>query len=165
MPTPTLQRITTHYSDIEDRLRLVGENAQGEILVVWLSRRLLQRLIPILLKKIDPAQHPNPHNTLLQEFSQQAAVSGMVATPPVVPQAESATWLATAVDITDHSDRVSLCFRNTEETATLTLDGVQLRQWLEIVYQAYIKGEWTTDVWPAWLAHDTLEPLDPSAVH
>ena len=43
-----LQRLTTEYVDAEDRMRLTGEIRPGETLVLWLSQRLLMRLLPHL---------------------------------------------------------------------------------------------------------------------
>ena len=44
----TLQRITTEYIDQEDRIRLTGELAHGATVVLWITQRLLNRLIPHL---------------------------------------------------------------------------------------------------------------------
>lgn len=51
--TDTLQRITTEYIDHEDRLRLAGEDAQGQTTVLWLTQRLLNRLIPHLCQWLE----------------------------------------------------------------------------------------------------------------
>ena len=40
-----LQRITTEFVDAEDRIRLAGEDAAGEAVVLWLTQRLLNRLV------------------------------------------------------------------------------------------------------------------------
>ena len=39
-----LQRFTTEYVEIEDRIRLAGETAPGHTVVLWLTQRLLARL-------------------------------------------------------------------------------------------------------------------------
>ncbi len=44
----TLQRITTEYVELEDRILLAGELGNREAVVVWLTQRLLQRLVPVL---------------------------------------------------------------------------------------------------------------------
>ena len=48
-PAPELTRITTRYVAAEDRVRLAGERAGGSPVAIWLTRRLLQLLIPKLL--------------------------------------------------------------------------------------------------------------------
>ena len=44
----SLQRITTEYDEREDRIRVSGQLAQGEAVVLWLTQRLLNRLVPHL---------------------------------------------------------------------------------------------------------------------
>ena len=46
-----LQRVTTAYLENEDRLRLTGELADGDTVVCWLTQRLLNRLVPGLIKR------------------------------------------------------------------------------------------------------------------
>ena len=41
----TLQRCTTEYVECEDRIRLAGELASGATVVLWLTQRLMNRLI------------------------------------------------------------------------------------------------------------------------
>ena len=43
-----LGRVTTVYVDVEDRFRLSGEAQDGLVLVLWLTQRLLCRLVPHL---------------------------------------------------------------------------------------------------------------------
>ena len=43
-----LHRITTEYIDSEDRIRLTGQLASGDTVVLWLTQRLLNRLVPHL---------------------------------------------------------------------------------------------------------------------
>ena len=45
-----LQRITSEYIEAEDRLRLTGEVGEGETETLWLTQRLLTRLLDHLLK-------------------------------------------------------------------------------------------------------------------
>ena len=44
-----LSRITTIYVDKEDRIGLVGEDSNGEHHKLWLTQRLLNRLVEKLL--------------------------------------------------------------------------------------------------------------------
>ena len=41
----SLQRITTEYSETEDRIRLSGELAAGEVMILWLTQRLFNHLV------------------------------------------------------------------------------------------------------------------------
>lgn len=148
----TIQKITTTYLEDEDRIRLAGENAQGEILVIWLTKRLLDRLLPVLLKRIDDSTLGDNQNEFIQGFAQQAAVSGIPPSQPVTPKAESACWLAISIDVAYRSDWVDLSFKDDKKASILSLDRIQLRQWLGIIYQAYSKASWSTDLWPNWFS-------------
>lgn len=48
-----LKRITITYSPHEDRVRLSGERANTEREAIWLTRRLLDRLLPVLVEWIE----------------------------------------------------------------------------------------------------------------
>lgn len=92
MPTLTLQRITTTYDVEQDRIRLIGQYVGGGTHTLWLTQRLLQRLLPVLWQwlerqDIPPNSDPdlvgggmtavsNPlRDEALQNFAQQAAQS------------------------------------------------------------------------------------------
>ena len=47
-PVPLLVTVTLTYSVMEDRVRLDGIDSEGETLTLWLTARLLSRLIPYL---------------------------------------------------------------------------------------------------------------------
>lgn len=147
-----LDRITTEYDRVEDRLRLTGESA-GKATVIWLTQRLLNRLLPVLLTWLERQGGGIPRLDLLLGFAQQAAVAEMVPQPPVTAGSECPAWLALAVDVEQGATRVRLRFRGEEghETATLTLDDKQLRQWLAILQDAWGKAGWPLDPWPEWI--------------
>ena len=50
-----LTSFTTEYIEQEDRLRLVGSFEQGKV-VVWLTLRLLQRLLPLFVRWLEQQQ-------------------------------------------------------------------------------------------------------------
>lgn len=112
-----LQRVTTSYVDSEDRLRLAGETAQGEAVVLWLTQRLLARLLPIFFQWLEQHQTGTTsesdadvrswaraaaeqgHADWLQSFAQQAAVAGLVAQPPVQTAQARGSRLVHSVDV------------------------------------------------------------------
>ena len=62
-----------------------------------------------------------------------------------------------AIDIAQGEDAVALTFKaETGAHATFTLAAQPLRQWLGIVYAQYLRGQWPTTAWPAWM--DTAPP-------
>ena len=79
---PTLKRLTTEYVDVEDRIRLTGELEDSETVVLWLTQRLLTKLLPHLLDLLQKQTAAAVGSTaesvqteMVQTFSQQAARS------------------------------------------------------------------------------------------
>jgi len=148
----TLKRITTDYIDVEDRIRVAGEYSAGAPVVIWLTRRLLQRLLPALLLWLERQGADTPHATILLGFAQQAARAELAPAPAVQTSANSTAWLVLSVDVAQSVQAVGLTFKGThEQRVTLTLAAKPLRQWLSILYDAYRKAEWPLDLWPQWL--------------
>ncbi len=149
-----LQRFTTEYVEIEDRIRLAGEVAPCHTVVLWLTQRLLARLLPHLLKWLEQQTGATLRGDVLQGFAQQAAMAALEPQDPV-PVPHELAWLVHSVDIAAASDGVGLTFKpagDANKLTRLTLQAQPLRQWLNILYGQYQKAEWPLTVWPAWLA-------------
>lgn len=174
-----LERITTEYIDVEDRIRLTGRVENAPPMVIWVTCRLLQRLLPPLLQWLE-RQGPGvdapraevrpgpvvdaPRAEVLQSFAQHAARAAAVPQAPVRATAESAAWLARSVDLTQLDKSVRLTFRGAEgQEATLMLPTKVLRQWLGILHDGYAKAAWPMDVWPGWL-RESAPSTDQQAV-
>ena len=91
-PEPALlTRVTTQYDQDQDRIRLAGETTAGQVQQLWLTQRLLLRLLPGLWQWLqqlpqdgvaadaiaasataDPQRHQ-----ALQEFAQQQASASL----------------------------------------------------------------------------------------
>ena len=162
---PTLERITTEYIDLEDRIRLAGEVGNAAPVVIWLTQRLLQRLVPALLQWLERQDDDISRAEVLQSFAQQAARAELTPQAPVQAVAGCAAWLAQSVDITRSEQLLSLTFRGADgEDATLNLAAKPLRQWLSIVHDTYLKAGWPLDMWPNWIRESTLTAGQQSVV-
>lgn len=162
--TQSLRRITTEYIDLEDRIRLSGEIENSAPVVIWLTQRLLQRLLPAPLQWLESQAGDSPFAELMRGFAQQAARAELVPQAPVRVVAGGAAWLALAVDITQSQEAVSLTFRGADgQNASLTLATKPLRQWLGIVHEAYLRAGWSLDQWPAWL-QESAATMEQKAV-
>lgn len=157
----TLQRITTEYVELEDRIRLSGELTSGDTVVLWLTQRLVNRLVPHLTAWLDRQVAPATsipsvqaaHHDIVQGFAQQAARAQLAPEPPVRASSPQPGWRVDSVDIAQHEGAVVLTFKGeAQASATLTLAAQPLRQWLGIVYAQCLRGEWPTAVWPGWMA-------------
>lgn len=156
--TQILQRVTTEYIDIEDRIRLSGEVAGGAPVVIWMTLRLLQRLLPIVVAWLERRETDNGTSSsrsraeVMQEFSQAAAKAELAPQPPVCALPESEDWVALAVDVADQGLFINMTFRaGNGRQAALSLEAKPLRQWLAILHGAYLKAGWPLDMWPRWI--------------
>lgn len=158
--TQDMQRLTTEYVLHEDRIRLSGEVARGAPVVVWLTLRLLQRLLPAVLAWLEGHSAETVRPDLVHSFAQEAAKAALLPQAPVRAVADSTMWLAQSVDLARSAQALCLTFRSADgQFARVPLDTKQLRQWLSIVHGAYQKAGWPLDVWPAWLG-DNAQTVD-----
>ena len=162
----TLKKVTFDYIATEDRVRLSGECEQGGQRAIWLTRRLLDRLVPVLLAWIeqhaiaasgaaatgDASRRASRADALLG-FAQQAARQKLVQQQPVHPRADDAWWLACAAQVKRGRHGVLVAFRGSEQgqEADLRLHVNVLRSWLNILYDTYRKADWPLGVWPDWV--------------
>lgn len=147
-----LQRLTTQYVELEDRVRLSGEDGSGRVQVLWLTQRLLNRLVPPLCRMLERAAQ-GEHGVLLQGFEQEAARARHLPQAPVSANDAACAWLVAAVDVNKSADGYLLRFRGTSEdqVAMLQLAEMPLRQWLAILLDQYRRAEWPAGAWPDWM--------------
>lgn len=179
-----LQRLTTAYVDTEDRMRLSGEEADGRIQVLWLTQRLLGRLVPHLCAWLE--QHApqlggseaalvpvggegDLVRDLAQGFAQQAAQAQLAAAAAEPVQAQLSGWRVNGVDMQATSAAVHLVLRGdvAEQQAAMTLSSQALRQWLSIVHGQYRQAQWPLAIWPSWMSVDQVLPSGqaPGSLH
>ena len=139
-----LKRVTTVYSDLEDRIRLSGEVENAVPVVIWLTQRLALRLLPLLLRWLDKQTNAPLRREIIHDFAQQAARAGIKRQPPVKAEPAGAAWLARSVNVTSGARGLTLLF-GVDETASarFSMTVTQLRQWLSILH-----GAWTSAKWP-----------------
>ncbi|MBU3738503.1 MAG: hypothetical protein FGM55_06060 [Rhodoferax sp.] len=149
-----LVRVTTEYVPVEDRVRLLGESAQGAGVVLWLTQRLLSRVVPGLLAWLQEQAGPGPQADLVQGFAQQAAVAALEPQASVQVAPGSGTVLVETVTIQTGKQSVTLGFSGATPDMVwrLVLEAVPMRQWLGIVHGLYQRAEWPLELWPDWLA-------------
>lgn len=162
--TLILQRFTTDYLETEDRIRLAGDGGDGAPLVIWLTQRMLKRLLPPLLRWLE-AGGAAAHAGALQAFAQQAARAEQQPQPRVLAAEDSRSWVAQAADVTTTPTALALALRGGPgDSAMLHMDAKLLRQWLGILYEADRKAEWGL-AWPAWLRDGAAPPDAGTMLH
>lgn len=175
------ERVTTEYIDTEDRLRLAATLPGNEVVVAWLTQRLLQRMVPVLVQWLHAQAAPDGAGPkvdamraeVMQGFAQQAARAQMTAQPPVLAAAGQAPWLVCSVDVAQHPQALWLTFKGTRSCdegvvvlGTLTLEPQPLRQWLNILYDNYRRAGWPLQAWPDWVTESAPDGTQaPALVH
>ena len=163
---PDLQRVTIEYVAAEDRIRFSGETGDDQTLVVWLTQRMLNLVVSHMVRWLaDRGGADGADNDLLQNFAQQAAEASLEHQPPVRAETPAATWRADEVDITTGAGGVALTFKSANaDAARLSMSPEALRQWLGILHGQYVKGDWSTHVWPSWMQEAHAPSAKPDAV-
>lgn len=147
-----LQRLTTEYVDAEDRLRLTGEIRPGETQELWLSQRLVMRLLPHLFLWLEK-QGSTAFPAEIEQSLEQHAASANLGDEAPVQRSGGRAWLVEAVDMTAGDHVLRLSFRREgEEAVSLTLSALHMRQWLTILRTLWNVAEWPLAVWPEWMA-------------
>ena len=150
-----LQRITTEYVDLEDRIRVSGEAANAPTVSLWLTQRLLGRLVAVILPWV--AEGDDDYQAVKNGFSQAAARAGLQRQPPVLAQASPC--LVTKVDLRHDAEALTLTFCGADGlVAELTLQRQDVRQWLNILYDAWRAAGWPAGVWPDWMDAQAMPP-------
>jgi len=163
-----LKRITTDYDEAEDRIKLVGEYQSGSLVVIWLTQRLLSRLLPVILDRLQKAMgdihQVGQVGSVVQEFAQQAARAQMTPSPALKPEPGAQSWLVKSIDIASTPNGLRLIFKGGgSEQATLKLEGQFLRQWLNILYDVNRKAGWPLSIWPDWI-RESARPSEQQVV-
>ena len=126
-----IERFTTEYDPVEDRIRIAGIGAGGQRVTLWLNQRMMRLLLPQLSKWAESKVSADRGGRMsaVQEFHQAAAVASLPNDqPPVVPNGPGA--LAVSIDYTDLGGAMRLTFKDLAgvRLAVLDFQEVALRQ-------------------------------------
>lgn len=145
--------IRTEYIRIEDRIRLIGSDADDEFVAVWLTLRMLQRMVPELSRILEQAKLPLSAVNLTPQ-----APSSATATEPepelVEDGAEVVKMLPSSVNIAATAKAVRLTFITDDEKILVELSHEKMSQWLLLLREGYKRGEWPDGVWSAAAVSD-----------
>lgn len=149
-----LQRITTEYIEAEDRIRITGELSANQTTVMWLSQRLLIRLLPHLFAWLEKQSGEGIPVDIVQSFAQEAAKAELKQEAPVKNIHRESGWLVDAVDLNPEPEVLRMLFRSSnKDEAILATNSNALRQWLVIIRALWNSAEWPSAIWPSWIEH------------
>src|SRR5262245_18962308 len=148
---PRLKRITTRYNPAQDRFCLIGEVDPDASVVIWLTQRLLLRLVPALLERLEKDVARSSANPAaaqaLHGFAQDAARAALAAQPPVSAQGNEG-WLARAVDLSTSAGKIVLEFRGGKDVrACVGMSPKELRHWLSVLRKMWTSSGWPSAIW------------------
>jgi len=154
--------MTTAYLDLEDRFRLAGETSDKELVGLWLTQRLLLRVLPHLIRLLENQRPPatatdndNQVSGLLQGFAQEEAKQSLAREKPIAPVAPNEIpdfKLVRTVDLSTTAGKAKIKFNlEVGEPVILLLDQRHLRQWLVIIKKYWDRAGWPSSIWPAWM--------------
>jgi hypothetical protein len=182
-----LQRITSIYSDVEDRFRITGEVSAESTRCLWFTQRLLLRLVPHILDWLNEIARAEGKGDLgqaelMQDFAQQAAKARLepqAAVPvPAMPSPNAAIettpgsvtasqrediWLVKEVDISKSTNGIlTLTFKHESSNGVqLAMAPIELRQWLIILHSQWLQAGWPAAIWPEWVDTSPKENDQP----
>ena len=158
-------RTTLAYNQTQDRISLTCALKNEECVVLWLTARLATQLVPHLYQVVTQVPDAPPANSDPEVTDNDAPTSAEAPscykTPvagsaqergpdsPVAAGADSATWVVTAIDLTNGPMLVQLGFRDDQGHAPvlLSLEHTQLAEWSEGLKRCYTQAGWRMDCW------------------
>jgi len=154
-----LEKITLDYVAAEDRILVRTQGDNGEVVSFWLTLRMSRALVKFLLEHLDKVTPVSAaaDRELMQAFRQTSAL--MRLEPGTAVESGDATpLLLTTLDLQRKPAGVVLQLPLRDGTvADLAMDSVQLRQYLHILRNMFVRAEWPLDGWPAWMNEAAAE--------
>jgi hypothetical protein len=172
-----LEKITTEYSELEDRVRISALTSDNSIIILWASQRMLVMLIPPICEWLDEtksasSQMDRESKKLMNDFAQSQAHAELKPESPVHPKNYESqkkttpvnSWLIHEIDIKRSDQIIELYFKSTGQIISkLVLTKLAARQWLLILHSQWIKSEWLMNVWPEWFTESSTPA--PIGIH
>ena len=140
-----LSRVTLDYSPDEDRMKLTGLTQEGQLIVAWLTLRLMGRVVPHLLSRYESIATSAVSNAAPLQHASQSEVSG--AEEPVLPAHDTPCFLVGAADITQGTDSIILTLRGGSNEVRFAIPASKMAQWLSGVKNLYQVAEWPMLAW------------------
>lgn len=154
-PTFLMQTFTARYDAIEDRICLNAVDASGAKQAIYLTRRLMDQIIPVVVKHLEEKTPKGIPSDVVQSMTQEGMRQARKAEPPTEPvqaDLETPRWLCTTVQM--KKQPAGLAVTLTGEAATkaqIALADPHLRTVLDIFRNSYAKAGWDLRAFPDWL--------------
>ena len=151
----------------EDRIRLDAISPAGETQSIFLTRRLADRFVPLLVERVEQLIRPGVPKDIGLAMSQQQLRIEREASPlpDVKPQQGASRWLCQTIHLSDQQGDVLWTLTDeAANTAAMLLPGEGVRSILEVMLLVYRRLEWELKVFPEWLLEQCAVPDDAPRV-
>lgn len=144
---PLLKTVTLTYSKEEDRIRLDGADIEGKTQTLWLTARLLNRLVPHLTARQGETQRllASPQATRTQKALHSDLLNFPIEETRAVQCAPgSPEALVRSVDLIPQESQVMLVFKDNAglRCAALAMPHEVLKQWKCGLRQCFERAGW-----------------------
>ncbi|HEV8034166.1 hypothetical protein [Yoonia sp.] len=151
-----VQMFTARYDLIEDRICLNAVDATGAKQVIYLTRRLMDQLIPVFIKHLEEKTPKGVPTDVVQSMTQERVRQVRKAETPARPvntDLETPRWLCTTMQMRKQPAGLLMMLTGDAAcNAQIPLTDQQLRAVLDIFRNAYAKAGWDLYLFPEWLA-------------
>ncbi|MEO6716766.1 MAG: hypothetical protein ABIM50_05905 [Novosphingobium sp.] len=145
----------TAQSDLaEDRIRLDAISSEGETQSIFLTRRLADRMVPLLVERAEQQTVPGVPKDIALAMNQEQLRIERDENPiaPIEAKQGSSRWLSQTVHVGADDDQVVWTLTDdADNTAVMGLPGDGVRNVLEVLLIVYQGLEWTTQAFPSWM--------------
>lgn len=158
-----VQSFTIRYDPVEDRIFLSAADAKGTKQAIYLTRRLLDQIIPVVVKHLESRTPSGIPADIVQSMTQENIRLARQAEPklsPIVTEISTPRWLCSTVKIGKQPAGLMMTFTDDAgSNARLNLGEAHLRTVLDIFYDGYTQGNWDRKIFPNWHMSDPLSAI------
>ena len=153
-----VQTFTARYDPIEDRICLNTVDAMGAKQAIYLTRRLMDQIIPVVAKHLEEKTPKGVPADVVQSMTQERirqARQAETPAPPVQTDPETPRWLCTTVQMSKQPAGLAVTLTGDAACkAQIPLADPHLRTVLDIFRNSYAKAGWDLRVFPEWLGRE-----------
>jgi hypothetical protein len=149
-----IETFTAQADFAEDRIRLDAIDLAGETQSIFLTRRLADRFVPLLITQLEGQVQTGLPKDLGLAMSQQQLRMEREESPiaDVEPQQNASRWLCQTIHLGEDQGMAVWTLTDDEvNSAVMALPPEGLRAVLEVILLTYRKLEWALAVFPDWL--------------
>ena len=156
-----VQTFTARYDPIEDRICLNAVDATGAKQAIYLTRRLMDQIIPVVAKHLEEKTPKGVPADVVQSMTQERVRQARKAKPPAEPvqaDLETPRWLCTTIQMSKQPSGLAVTLTGDVACkAQIPLADPHLRTVLDIFRNSYAKAGWDLRVFPDWLGADKAQ--------